>query len=254
MFSKVSVAVVGLMFAGVNFVNAQQQKEPLGVFISEDYFTKYVGRGLLINDESIFRPSVFLSKYGFTAGVLGDMDMTNSNDHSGTFTEWDTSLYYTAQVPGTDWLSFSLGGIYYDFPNFKFEDITEVFGWLTLTKMPLTPSVRIYRDVDDIQGTYAQFGIGHTFEKIKKWSDTCYCGFLLGASIAYGSEAYNKGYSLSDSAGFNDLTLTAGLPLTIGSWVVRPSVNYAMMLDSEIRENTVHSDNFWAGIGISTSF
>ena len=253
MFSKVCMAACAI-FASLSYVSADEQKQPLGVGLSADYFTKYVWRGQLLNDESVFQPSVYLSKYGFTGGVWGNLDMTSSNGDSGTFTEFDTSLDYTAAVPGTDWLSFSLGGIYYDFPNTDFEDTTEVYGGLTLTKMPLTPSVKIYRDVDEIEGTYTQFGIGHTFEKIKKWSDTCYCDFLLGASVGYGTQAYNKGYALSNSAGFNDLTLTAGLPLCIGSWTVKPSVNYAMMLDSEIRENTAQSDNFWAGVGISTSF
>ena len=253
MFSK-SVAAVVVAVAG--FVSAglaeETTKEPIGVGITADYFSKYIWRGQVLNDESVFQPSIYLSKYGFTGSVWGNLDMKDNLGNAGEFNEFDSSLDYTHAL--TDWLSGSVGAVYYDFPKTDFEDTTEIYGGLSLTKLPWTPSFKIYHDVDEIKGSYMSLGVGKTFEKIQKWSDTCYCGLALGASVGYGTESYNNGYFGVKDAAFNDVTLTAGLPICIGSWTVKPSINYAMMIDSDIREETGDSDNVWAGVGLSTSF
>jgi hypothetical protein len=123
-----------------------------------------------------------------------------------------------------------------------------------LPTIPLAPYFKWYRDVDEIDGSYFQFGIGHTIEKIYVVNEKCYCGLQLGASYGWGNAAYDKGYFGVDSSQSNDLTLTAGLPISIGTWIVKPSVNYATMLSNSIREATGKSDNVWFGVGISTSF
>jgi hypothetical protein len=112
----------------------------------------------------------------------------------------------------------------------------------------------LYHDIDEIDGSYMQLGIGHLFEKIYVVNEKCYCGLQLGASVGWGSKSYNIGYFGIDSSKFNDLTLTAGLPFCVDTWTIRPSVNYATMLADDIRQATDKSDNLWFGIGVSTSF
>jgi hypothetical protein len=228
--------------------------QPLGVGITADYFSKYIWRGQNLNNESVFQPSIYLSKYGFTAAIWGNMDMKNNLNNAGNFTEFDTSLDYTTAIPGLDFLDVSVGGIYYDFPKTDFEDTTEVYAGVSAPEWPLTPSFKVYRDVDEIEGNYYQFSIGHTLEKIATFSEQCYCGLQLGASVGYGNAAYNKGYFGVDSDKLNDLTLTTGLPICLGNWTIKPSINYATMLSDSIRSATDKSDNLWGGLSLSTSF
>ena len=49
------------------------------------------------------------------------MELTDSSrtvpDNAWEFSEFDWTLDYTAMIPGIDWLSGSVGAIYYRFPN-----------------------------------------------------------------------------------------------------------------------------------------
>jgi hypothetical protein len=187
--------------------------------------------------------------------------MTNRShtapDNAWEFSEFDWTLDYTTTLPDVNWLSASVGAIYYRFPDQPStinKRTTEIYTGFSLPTVPLTPSFKWYRDVEAVKGSYFQFGIGHLFEKIIKVNEKCYCGLQLGASVGWANSAYNKGYFGVHGGKFNDLTLSAGFPVCIGSWTIKPSLNYSTMLDNSIRKATYKSDNFWAGVGISTSF
>jgi hypothetical protein len=252
---------LGLMILALVLETAEAEertKEQVVSFgISADYYTKYIWRGQNIDDKSVFQPAVSVSTCGFTGSIWGNMDMTNKSltapDNAGEFSECDFSLDYSGTVPAADWLGFSAGTIYYRFPNIAFEPTTEIYGGLSLPNVLLAPYLKWYRDVDEIDGSYFQLGIGHTVEKMITWNESFYCDLALSTSFGWGNSAYNKGYFAVPNDRFNDVTISVGLPLTIGSWVVKPSVNHSSMLSSSIREATGKSDNIWFGIGISTS-
>jgi hypothetical protein len=229
-------------------------EEKIKFGLSTDYYSKYIWRGQNINNKGILQPAVSASAYGFTGSIWGNLDLTNQNDASGEFSEFDFTLDYSGTVPGADWLGFSVGTIYYRFPNTAFKPTTEIYGGLNLPTVPLSPYFKWYRDVDEIDGSYFQFGLGHTFEKIVEVNEKCYCGLELGVSVGWGSSSYNNGYFGVDNGKFNDLTLSAGFPVCIDSWTVRPSINYSTMLSDSIRTATADSDNLWVGVGISVSF
>ena len=239
------------------FVSAAAEEQTVEFRLSSDYYSKYIWRGQNLNDESVFQPAVSVSAYGFTGSIWANLDLTNGSqsapDNAGEFSEFDWSLDYTAVVPGTDKLSFSVGAIYYRFPNQIYKPTTEVYGGLSFD-FPLSPSIKLYHDIDEIDGSYVQVGVGHIFEKIYVVNEKCYCGLQLGASIGWGSAGYNHGYFGVDNSKLNDLTLTAGLPFCIDSWIIKPSVNFSTMLADDIRTATEKSDNVWWGIGLSTSF
>ena len=259
---KYGSLVLGLMVLAWALGTARADEQPpekiVNFGISADYFTKYIWRGQNVDNHSVFQPAISVSAYGFTGSIWGNMDMTNKSltapDNAGEFSEFDYTLDYSGTIPSADWLGFSVGTIYYRFPNTAFEPTTEIYGGLSLPKVPLSPYFKWYRDVDEIKGGYFQFGIGHTIEKIYAVNEKCYCGLQLGASLGWGNSAYNKGYFGVNGGGTNDFTLTAGLPVCINSWTVKPSVNYSTMLNSSIREATAKSDNVWFGVGVSRSF
>lgn len=234
------------------------QQEPVKIAVAADYFSKYIWRGQNIDDKSVLQPAMSAIAYGFTGSIWGNMDLTNKSqtapDNAWEFSEFDYTLDYTSAVPDVNWLNFSVGTIYYRFPNTAYNPTTEIYGGMSLSGVPLSPSLKWYRDVDEIKGSYFQLGLGHTFEKLAVWSEKCYCGLQLGASVGWANSAYNNGYFGAEGSKFNDLTLSAGLPVCIGSWMVRPSVNYSTMLSDPIRQATDKSNNLWCGVGLSTSF
>ena len=237
-------------------VAAEEQVVKFG--LSADYYSKYIWRGQNINDKSVFQPAVSVSAYGFTGSVWGNMDLTNKSatapDNAGEFSEFDYTIDYTAAIPGIDWLSGSAGVVHYEFPNTTYKPTTEIYGGFSLTAVPLTPSFKWYRDVEEIKGSYFQFGVGQLFDKLYVMNDKCYCGLQLGASYGWGNAAYDKGYFGVDSGQSNDLTLSAGLCMQIYSWMVKPSINYSTMISDSIRAGREKNDNIWAGVGVSTSF
>lgn len=220
--------------------------------VTADYSTKYIWRGQNVNDKSALQPSAYLSMYGFTASFWGTLDLTNENDRNGEFTEIDLILDYTAAVPGIKGLNFSAGTIHYRFPNTFSRPTTELYGGLSLD-LPLTPSIKVYRDIDETNGCYVQFAVGHIFEKVAKFSDDCFCGLQLGSSIGWGNPLYNKSYFDINEGKFNDLVFSAALPVCIGRWTIRPGINYSTMLSDAVRSATDKSDNLWGGISISRS-
>jgi hypothetical protein len=169
------------------------------------------------------------------------------------FNEIDYSLDYSGTVPGQEALGFSVGVIYYDFPNTAFDATTELYGGVA-ADWPLSPALTWYVDVDEADGSYILFSVGHTIEKLVQASEEWYCDLEFGASIAYGTDGYNDYYFGVDDSALNDLTLSAGLPICLGSWTIKPLIAYSTMIDDDVRAATVKSDNLWGGVSASLSF
>jgi hypothetical protein len=253
------VCITGLigLFASTSVtIAAEEQTVKFG--ISADYYSKYIWRGQVLSNKNVFQPAISVGAYGFTGSIWGNMNLSNSDkivpDNAGEFSEFDWTLDYTNTLPGVDWVNFSVGTIYYRFPNQPFKPTDEIYSGLSLTKVPLTPSFKVYRDIDQADGTYFQLAVGHLFEKVYVVNEQCYCGLQLGASVAWANKAYDKFYFGANSGRFNDLTLNLGLPFCVGSWTIKPSINYATILAESIRQATDKSDNLWWGIDLSTSF
>jgi hypothetical protein len=232
---------------------AQEEKEGVSVGVAADFFSKYVWRGQNVVDDWVMQPSVSLGYKGFTASVWANMDLTGDWVDEGELSEVDYTLDYSGTFPGQDIFGYSLGVIHYDFPNTPWNATSEAYGALTAA-VPLSPTIRAYYDFDQIDGTYVQFAIEHTVQKVKEWRSDCYCDLQVRASLGYGSSAYNDGYFGVDGGALNDLTLTAGVPICLGKWTIKPSVVYSTMIDDDVRAATAKSDNFWAGVGAAFQF
>jgi hypothetical protein len=234
-------------------VSGTKAADDVSVTLASDLLSKYVWRGQNIVDDWVLQPSASVSYKGLTGSVWSSLDLTGDLVGQGQFSEVDLSLDYTHEFPGVEKLSYSLGAIYYDFPNTGWDSTAEIYGGLSAS-VPLSPAVRWYHDLDDIDGSYFQLSLGHTIEKLHQWRDDCYCDLALGASLGYATAGYNDGYFGVDESALNDLTLSAGLPFCLGKWTLKPVVAWSTMLDDDIRAATAHSDNFWAGLSASVDF
>ena len=261
--SKAAKVVVCGMISLLGWTAAAADEEPsLSTNVSAAFISKYVWRGQMLNEDFVFQPSVGFGYGGLSASLWGNADMTDYSDNEWEFTEYDWTVDYSNTVPGLDFLSYSLGAIYYHFPSTT-ASTTEVYAGLGLD-MPLSPTVTIYRDIDEIDGTYVAFSLSHSVDKIFELSPTVPVGMEASASIGWGSSSYNKGYWSNDDANrsvtsnsMQDLTLSLGLPIAAMGWTITPSANYVTLLDSRVRDADTYargSDYFFTGITISRDF
>jgi len=231
-------------------------EQTVGVDVSADFFGKYVWRGQNLNDSTVFQPGIGVTYGGLTGSIWGNLDMTAENDNRYDFTEYDYAIDYSSSVPGIDGVDFSIGAIYYRFPSVKPSSTTEVY-WGFSFDLPLSPSLTVYHDVDEADGTYVTAGIGHSFEKVFELSSELPVGMDVGASVGWGDSGYNDYYWGVDNSKMNDLTLSVSFPMEVAGWTVAPSVHYVTLLSSDIRSSDTYdkkSDYLFAGISLSKSF
>lgn len=235
----VVVALLGLTVAAF-------AEDDLSVGVSADFFSKYVWRGQNVTDDWVFQPGVSVTYQGLTGGFWGNLDLTDENGQCGEFIEYDCYVDYSGQI--TETIGFSVGGIYYDFPGA--EGTTELY-WGFNFDVPASPAITVYHDVDEVDGTYAAFSIGHSFEDL---GDLPF-GVDLGASLGWGSSGYNDSYWGVDRSELNDLTLTAGFPFEVAGLTVTPTVAYVAILGDDVSDAAGDDDSiFYAGIGLAKEF
>jgi hypothetical protein len=264
------VCVLGLASA------AMAADEPaLSVDVSAAFMSKYIWRGQLLSDDYAFQPSVGVSYGGLSASLWGNMDLTDyrkfhglgEQADAGEFSEYDWTIGYGDKLPGVDFLSYSIGVIYYYFPSLTDDgDTVEVYAGLSLDA-PLSPTVTVYRDIDEGDCTYVAFAVSHSIEKIFELSPDMPVGMDISASIGWGNEAYNKFYwdstqTYETGSSLQDLTVSVGFPIPVMGWTLTPSVTYVTLLDSDVRKTDSYStysgnrgsDYVFTGLTLSRSF
>jgi hypothetical protein len=236
-----------------------ESEDKIGITLNSDFFSKYVWRGQLINDDFVFQPSVSATYKGWTATVWGNTNLTSygASDNSGEITEYDLVLDYSNKFSEDSKVGYSVGVIHYHFPSLSATDTTEVY-WGFNFDVPLNPTIRVYHGLGNENGTYANFSLSHTFEDAIKLTDKIKGDVFLGASLGWANGTYNVDYWGVDDSRLNDLAFTIALPIDLtGGWTFKPSFNYVTLVDGTLRDADVYSDSsdyFFTGIGISKSF
>ena len=254
--SKCLIAAAGIAVAiGASTLKAEDNVT-LGA--TADFFSKYVWRGQnLVNDWS-FQPGFSATYKGLTASIWANLDLTHENGNGGECSEVDLTLDYSGQFPDFDILGYSVGLIHYDFPVPRAADDTCELYWGFSLGVPASPSVTVYHDVDEAEGTYISWGVSHSFANVFDLGPGIPLALNLGASLGWGSASYNRFYWGPDSSRLNDLVLSAALPFEIAGFTVTPSVNYVTLVSDDIRRTDAYgrdSDDMWyAGIGFAKEF
>lgn len=241
--------LVVMSLVGVSLAEDTLESKGIGVDVTLDFNSKYIWRGQNLVDDWVLQPGASTTIGGFTFGIWGNVDMTNENGEEWEFTEIDYSIDYSGSL--TDTIGYSLGYIYYEFPNAG-GDTYEFYGGLSFDTF-LSPSVTWYYDADEVEGSYVSFAIGHSIEEIAKLSEDTPVGMEIGLNIGWADSDYNAAYWDVADDGFNDMTLSVGFPMEFGGWSVSPSINYVKLLDSDIR-SAGDDDIFFVGISLGSSF
>lgn len=221
-----------------------------------DYLGKYIWRGQNIDDDPVLQPSITASYNNLTATIWGNLELTNINGHSGDFTEVDYSFEYSGDIPGIEGVRYAIGTIYYDFPGTNVNDTTELY-WGLKADLPLCPSLTLYHDLDEADGTYLSVELGHSIEKIASLLPDIPITMEIGASLGWGTGSYNKYYWGTNQSELNDLAFSVSFPVEVVDWTVAPSLHYVTLVSGDIRSADAYgtdSDFFFAGVSLSRRF
>jgi len=178
-----------LAFAEPSAVSAEPP--PKGsIEVGLDFASRYLFRGLVeLGEEAVAVPSVVFERGGWTvsySGYLGEIPGSG-----GRYREHDFSADYSRAFGA---LSLTAGALTYRFNraaerDLEFFDTYELYAIASWDRL-LKPTLSYYRDIDAVQGGYAQIALSHGL----RWADRV----DLELSAAMG---FDFGYNLDrDSA------------------------------------------------------
>lgn len=250
MSSKLTTLGIVLIATLTSSMALAEDAPTIGFDIGADYVGKYIWRGQNLQDDGAFQPSVNMTYGNFSANIWASVESSNINSNSGEITEVDYSFDYSDTL--FEGVAYSIGLINYVFPNTGAEDTTEIYAGLSFDCL-LSPSITLYNDIDEVNGSYVSVGIGHTFEKVigEVPAD-------VSASFGWGSASYNNAYWGVDKSKMNDFALSVAFPVELeNGWSLTPSINYVTLMSGDIEKGNTYSDDdsfFYIGVGLSKSF
>jgi hypothetical protein len=247
-----------------------EKPEGMPVFShSQSFMTKYIWRGWNLGDEPVWQTDSSISWYGLTLDLWTNYTL---NDEKGEdvgyqeFTEIDYTVDYSFNVGEMsdmlgidspdllDPLGFSMGYIYYTFPNVdwddKYFDTHELYFGVSYDTF-LQPYFIWYWDVDSGKGdstgggngSYFQFGLGHTFEFEESG---------ISASLGWSTGINNEQWT--DETGWADMVFSGDVTIPVFNYfTVTPNVAYSLILDRDTY-NDASENEFYGGITIGFEY
>ena len=203
---------------------------PVDVSAEASVVSKYLWRGVALNEDPVFQPSVTVGLGGLSLNIWGNMDLTDYQEKKYNLTETDFTLDYSLELP---LLSLSAGALryqYHDLPGYS--STTELYLG-AVYGVPGSPSLKIYQDVDEAKGTYVEAGVSQSLPVSPLAS------LEVSASLGWGSTKHNRyNYGMPEmKSGLTDFALGAGLPIGLGEkFSVTPSVQWVSCINSDMRK------------------
>ncbi|MFH1360649.1 MAG: hypothetical protein ABIJ41_06385 [Candidatus Omnitrophota bacterium] len=253
-----------IAFLNLNGAYAEESKTILGDFLKDkgielevsgtmDLYSKYIWRGMRLDDDYVIQPGLAISGYGFEVSVWSSFDL--DQDDALNSDEVDTSITYTHDFKdlalfghNLDTISVTVGHIYYDFPGAGTFSKETVLGLAYDTL--LSPSVTWYHDYSQEaqgggKGDYVVLDLSHSFDVIKEYGIT----FDLATHAGYNRKLFINGEG-------GDWGISAGLTLPLTkNLTLSPNVNYSVPLgDVEDENDGNYEDEFYWSVATAYTF
>jgi len=212
------------------------------------FVSRYVWRGIVLTDDPSLQPGFTAEWRGLSFNFWGNMDLGDANDNEGEFTEADFTVAYGLELGK---LELSAGVLHYNFPNVGTEedDTTEVYATAALD-VPGSPSIGVWVDINETDGTYASLGLSHELPLPREM--TLALAFNLGIGSPNNNEAYCGGVN---ETAFTDVALSATVSRDLSESVgVSASVTWTALLDDDVRAASTDDDNVFGAVAVSCSF
>jgi len=238
-------------------------RHPLGEVefeVSSDSASKYVSRGVAINDEPVMQPRARVCWQGVELSVWGNVDFTDANGRKNQFQEVDYTVSYShafKNLGALKTLTLTGGVIFYEFPG-SAPATQELFLSASLDELFLKPTLTAYYDFNKADALYLNPTIEHSFATPWERAE-----LTLKGGIGWGDanfNSFNMGMA-QPHAGFMEVTLSATLGIKITDNIsCGPFVAWSGVPDSRIRtaakaaDRDGHASHLWYGFGLSARF
>ncbi|MFT5233556.1 MAG: hypothetical protein ACI9UQ_001590 [Candidatus Krumholzibacteriia bacterium] len=191
---------------------------------------KNVWRGLVRTPDPVLQPEVGLGVLGFTAGFWGNIDTNDVNGSEWEFNQINWTLGYEL---GLAILKLDAGFIYYDYSNGSDVDTSEFYLGAAVNVL-LSPSLKVYQDLDAHKGAYWEAQISHGVTMGSNELE-------LSGGVGFGSKGYIEGYfgpaselptvpEVPGDASLTDYHIKAALPFhPLPMFTVTPSVMWSSL-------------------------
>ncbi|MCK5213802.1 MAG: hypothetical protein KAR05_00425 [Candidatus Omnitrophica bacterium] len=220
------------------------------VSASMDFYSKYVWRGFLLDDDCVLQPGFTISAAGFESGFWGSWDV-DANDSLNS-DEVDGWIGYSFDLGFIDeafeMVGLSVGNTWYDFPGADLYT-KELYVGITLDTL-LSPYFTWYHDYGEeasggADGNYYTIGAGHGFDLVENY----------GITLDVGSEVgFNEGAFIAGDGGYYLATLGLTVPLT-ETLTMSPCLGYSVPFgDLEDSSDGNQNEQFYGGVSLAFSF
>lgn len=222
----------------------------------------YVWRGQVYNNDLVIQPQLTIAQAGVSFNIWGNYDLgKNIAGIDYDFSEIDLSLAYTLPI-NLDDVTFDIGIIGYNYPangpgaTGINKTTTELFGTATLLSLQdyVIPSVTLFGDIDEANGTYILFDIVAPYEV----SDVL--AVEGGFSAGWGNTSYNDYYwGGGKDKGFNDFNLYGSASYEImENLTASANLTFTWLSGGSIREaaSGIYEDDskVWGGLNLAYDF
>lgn len=209
---------------------------PLDLSAEVACYGHYMWRGMTLTDGAVVQPEVAAEVAGFGLSLWGNV---NADDPAGdnSLNEVDVTVSYGLGLPVA---SLDLGVVYYSLPDASEQNTAEAFATAS-AGVALSPTLSVYRDVDQVDGWYWEAGLSHAVALSPGAS------LQLSTRAGLGSDRYMAGYfpvftakaltdkALTDQAAASSLTdysITAALPWHPAPMAtITPSLTWSSLLN-----------------------
>jgi hypothetical protein len=248
-----SLALIAALGSVSLSLAAEETNNKLTADLKIEAASKYIWRGINLENACVLQPSLSLNYQGFTATIWGNMDLTNyngtwydfSSKPAGKFTEWDASLQYTHQVGP---VKATVGFVDYQFPYQGYNRTEEVYaslGWSGCADVTLSG----YLGVLDADGFYSTLGVSKAVSKL--WG----APLVVSAQAGYGDKKHNSYYYNYNKNGFTDALFSISAEFNQGKgYTITPYLKYSTLLDDKIFEDDTQRDNLIGGVVLGFKF
>lgn len=232
------------------------------VFANQAISSKYVSRGLVINDYAVNQGEVIAeiatAQSSFYAGMWYNFDLHNENNYDFSITEINYTLGWTEEF---NKVSFDLGLINYQLPKEDHADdsTTEIYTTLALNTK-YSPAITIYYDAEDINSYYLSLAAGHSIE-LQRFNATWSVSFSLGYAGAGSGEIFSMDDEASPAyepddfdGGLIDALVVTTLDFNITDNLKTSFTLSASALMGDARINNDNDDNIFLSVGLDYTF
>lgn len=210
----------------------------------------YIWRGMALNTEPVFQPSLTLAQGGFSASVWANADLTGDLGHRFELNEVDYWLDYTQELEHFD---VSLTLYDYTFPHSASASTQEV--WIGATwKTVFSPSLTIVRDINAAKGTYLLLTGTQTLGVLKcPGSD----GLGLTVNMGRATRQYVRSYFPGvESDHVDDIGARLEWPYRLRGGTLKLGVQYSSFIGPSLEGSGLegHKTNYVIGFTFSLPF